>query len=214
MVKDIILTNKWQRPIYFAASCGDDSKIGLDDYLRLEGLAQRLIPVKKDLMDNVDSTLCNEYMLGPDVKPSKTYQAGFIIRSYNNPGVFLDENEEHISWGYRNSYLTLANFYANTDNKTKALQVMNTLEEKIPRSRFPLDYRILFNMANIYYKAGDLNTYREFASEIEKEAPQHSVLKSKAVAFAPRASTIWSIDIGYSGESNFVIALGRVSKQP
>jgi hypothetical protein len=33
-----------------------------------------------------------------------------------------------------------------------------------------MDYRLLFNMANIYFKAGDMNTFREMAKEIEKEA--------------------------------------------
>ena len=34
MVKEIVEDNIWQRPIYFAVTCSDDSKIGMQDYLR------------------------------------------------------------------------------------------------------------------------------------------------------------------------------------
>ncbi len=44
MVKEIIEANKWQRPIYFAVTCSRDSKIGLDDYLRMEGMALKACP--------------------------------------------------------------------------------------------------------------------------------------------------------------------------
>ncbi|HXG00512.1 MAG TPA: DUF2723 domain-containing protein, partial [Bacteroidota bacterium] len=46
LVQDIIFTNKWQRPIYFAVTCSPDSKIGLDEYLWFNGLAWRLEPRK------------------------------------------------------------------------------------------------------------------------------------------------------------------------
>ena len=39
MVKEIIEANNWERPIYFAVTCSEDSKIGLSDYLRMEGMA-------------------------------------------------------------------------------------------------------------------------------------------------------------------------------
>ena len=41
---DIVRTNAWKRPIYFAATCAPDSRIGLDGYLWFHGLAWRLEP--------------------------------------------------------------------------------------------------------------------------------------------------------------------------
>ncbi|HTR98604.1 MAG TPA: DUF2723 domain-containing protein, partial [Bacteroidota bacterium] len=46
MVKNIIETNRWQRPVYFAITCPPDSRIGIDDYLRFCGLAWKLVPYK------------------------------------------------------------------------------------------------------------------------------------------------------------------------
>ena len=45
-ILDIISSNIWERPIYWAVTCREDRLMGLDDYLQLEGLGLRLIPVK------------------------------------------------------------------------------------------------------------------------------------------------------------------------
>ena len=51
MVRDIIYTNQWKRPIYFAVTCAPDSKIGLDEYLWFHGLAWRFEPRKVNRED-------------------------------------------------------------------------------------------------------------------------------------------------------------------
>ena len=45
-VLDIIGSNLWERPIYFAVTCRDKSLLGLDNYLQLEGLGLKLLPVR------------------------------------------------------------------------------------------------------------------------------------------------------------------------
>lgn len=45
-ILDIIASNIWDRPIYWAVTCREDRLMGLQDYLQLEGLALRLVPVK------------------------------------------------------------------------------------------------------------------------------------------------------------------------
>ena len=45
-VLDIIANNVNERPIYFAVTCRPEKMQGLDDYMQLEGLAVRIIPVK------------------------------------------------------------------------------------------------------------------------------------------------------------------------
>ena len=45
-IMDIIGSNVWERPIYFAVTVPDSKMLGLRDYFRLEGLALRLTPVK------------------------------------------------------------------------------------------------------------------------------------------------------------------------
>ena len=43
---DILATNNWERPVYYATTVSDDTYMGLDKYLYLEGYAYRLLPFK------------------------------------------------------------------------------------------------------------------------------------------------------------------------
>jgi hypothetical protein len=173
MIKDIVLANKWERPIYFAISCGEDSRIGLDDFMKLEGLAYRLVPEKTPSVENVNVKIASENLMGQNVKPSKTYQAGFIIRSLDNPGVFLDENMQRTTYGYRNAYMALANYYLSvSDEKQKCIDVLNVMNQRIPLSHVELDYRLMFNLATLYYNAGDIEQFRSVAQQVETIALQ------------------------------------------
>lgn len=45
-VIDVIASNLHERPIYFAVTCKNDKLLGLNDYMQMEGLGLRIIPVK------------------------------------------------------------------------------------------------------------------------------------------------------------------------
>jgi hypothetical protein len=45
---DILANNDWKRPIYFATSVSEETYMGLDQYLHLEGYAYRLLPLKNE----------------------------------------------------------------------------------------------------------------------------------------------------------------------
>jgi len=46
-IMDIVASNAWKRPIYWAVTVREDRLLGLEDYLQLEGLALRLVPIKR-----------------------------------------------------------------------------------------------------------------------------------------------------------------------
>ena len=47
MMLDIIAQNNWERPIYFSGGAfGDDDYIWMKDYLQLDGIAYKLVPIK------------------------------------------------------------------------------------------------------------------------------------------------------------------------
>ncbi len=51
---DILANNNWERPIYFETNVSEDTYMGLDKYLYLEGYALRLLPFKTDPNDTRD----------------------------------------------------------------------------------------------------------------------------------------------------------------
>ena len=59
MVLNIVDANRWRKPLYFAVTVSDDNFMGLDPYLRMEGLAYRILPraVAQDQKVDIDKTL-------------------------------------------------------------------------------------------------------------------------------------------------------------
>jgi len=167
-VLDIFMANKWERPIYFAVSTPDNAKIGLTDYLRMEGIAHRLVPKKRAKDEEyVEEDILRAQLLTDDVKISKDYQPGFILRGLDNPDNFFDDNHIRICQNFRNTYMRLAiYYYTNTMEDEKAIEILDKMEEKIPRATIPLDYRIKHDIAKIYFGSGGMEQYKVLAAEL------------------------------------------------
>ncbi|WP_316789460.1 DUF2723 domain-containing protein [Pedobacter frigoris] len=76
---DILANNNWERPVYFETNVSEDTYIGLDKYLYLEGYAFRLLPFntapndKRDKMEKTNSdVMYNNLMQKFDLRGFKT----------------------------------------------------------------------------------------------------------------------------------------------
>jgi hypothetical protein len=170
MVRNIIESCKWKRPIYFAVTCSDDSKIGLQDYLMYEGLAHRLVPFKSksgsDYFMNED--IMKDDLIRTNPGYSKNFMTGFKFRGLNDSTIFFDENHQHLTLNYRNAYMSLALYYLYQEkNDRMVISTLDEMEKKIPSKIFTLPQRYLLNIASIYLSAGDANKYKSIAGGIE-----------------------------------------------
>ncbi|QQS36106.1 MAG: DUF2723 domain-containing protein [Ignavibacteriales bacterium] len=170
MVKEIVEANAWERPIYFAVTCSDDSKIGLSDYLRMEGMALRFVPEKrKPGIEFVnEKVLSMQLTENPDY--SKTFQPGFKFRGLNDSTIFFDENHRRMTQNYRNAFIRLAIYYVNTGNNNLGVEALDNMEKVMPRSIQPMEMGLMFEVANIYYNAKGMEQYKSLAYEVEKKA--------------------------------------------
>ncbi|MEL6673379.1 MAG: DUF2723 domain-containing protein [Bacteroidota bacterium] len=115
--KDLVLLNMlqqisqadWQRPIYFTGSMSPENYLNLTDFLRFEGLAYRLIPLKKS-----ELTLNDRFYMGtirPDIL-RKNLVDTYRYAGLNDPDVYLDEHIRNlILANYRNAFLRLMGAY-------------------------------------------------------------------------------------------------------
>jgi len=174
MVREIVQHNTWSRPIYFALTCADDTKIGLGQYLEMEGLAQRLVPQPKPYDRSI------EYVNAPAMKAnlfdegkdySTSYRPGFRFRGLDDKRVFLDENESNLTRNYRSAYIRLALFdlYAGNDS-AQCIRTLDRMEQVMPRDVVEMDYRLAFDVANVYSAAGATGKFREIAVDVERTA--------------------------------------------
>ena len=82
MVLEMLNTNNWERPIYVAATVGSEYYPALQEYMQLEGLAYRIVPVK-GRKERVNTEAMYDNMMNK-----------FVWGNIADPNVYLDE--QHI----------------------------------------------------------------------------------------------------------------------
>jgi tetratricopeptide (TPR) repeat protein len=170
MVREIVEANNWERPICFAVTCSDDSKIGLQDYLKMEGMTFRLVPEKR----KPGSEFINEELVKAQLKenkiPSKTFLPGFRFTGLNDPTIFFDENHTRMVQNYRNAYMRLAVYYRSLGDNKDLIATLDSMNEKLPYKVLGMDNGLLFEVANLYLQAGDKEKYALLSADVEKQA--------------------------------------------
>ncbi len=172
MVKEIVEANAWQRPIYFAATVSQDGKIGLDGFLKSEGMASRLVPERsKGNYDFINPEVMQE-QIKENPGYSKTYKPGFKFRGLNNPNIFFDDNHKRMTQNYRNVFISLAYYYLNHNEKQLAVNTLDEMQKKMPGNIIGIDYPLLYNIADMYYNADEVSKAKKLYSEVETDAWQ------------------------------------------
>ena len=141
---DIIANNNWERPIYYVAT-GHSGVLGLDDYLQLEGLAYRLVPIKtpgryergRIDTDIMYDNLMNRFKFGR-MNEEDVYLDHFHLRTLNVIRL-------------RMRFTRLANALIEENKFEKAEAVLDKIVELTPHSNMQYDYFIL-GVADAYYK--------------------------------------------------------------
>lgn len=170
MVREIVEANNWERPIYFAVTCSDDSKIGLQDYLKMEGMTFRLVPEKrKPGSEFINEELVKAQLKGNEV-PSKSYLPGFRFTGLNDPTIFFDDNHTRMVQNYRNAFMRLAVYYRSVGDNQSLIATLDDMNEKLPHRILGMDNGLLFEVANLYFYAGDREKYKEIYADVEARA--------------------------------------------
>ena len=171
MVKHIIETNRWQRPIYFAVTCSPDAKIGIDEYLRFCGLAWRLMPFKALHVDmGIDAPVLEANLFQEPQGYSLTPRYGFKFRSTADSSVFFDENEVRLLSGLRSDFRALAIYDSDMMHDIqKSGQVLDRMEQVIPWTRVPMLIEEGTDFAVLYYRLHRMDKFMALSDIVEKE---------------------------------------------
>ncbi len=170
MVKEIVEANNWERPIYFAVTCSDDSKIGLQDYLKMEGMTFRLVPERRQPGNEFINVEMVKAQLGGNVVASKNFLPGFRFTGLNDSTIFFDENHTRMVQNYRNAFMRLAVYYRSIGDNQNLVATLNDMNAKLPYKVLGMDNGLLFEVANLYFFAGDRAKFSEISSDVEARA--------------------------------------------
>lgn len=140
MIMEMLSTNKWQRPMYFCATVGNDYYLGLEPYMELTGLAYRITPVRsRDGQPRVNSEVMYDNMMHK-----------FAYGNMNIPGIYIDENLMRMCRTHRMMFAQLAEQLLRENKRDKALEVLDYAEEQLPGCNVPYDYTSA-SMASMYF---------------------------------------------------------------
>lgn len=161
MMLDLVANNNWKRPIYFTGgSFGDDDYLWMKDYLQLDGMLYKLVPIKTKVdkeypidMGQIDSDkmydLVSKWQWGNGDKTT----------------IYHDPETRKNSISYRTNMSRLMDQLIKEGKNDKAKKV---IEEAI--TKMPIDYYGYYTMvepfAAGYYKIGEKEKARELLEKL------------------------------------------------
>ncbi len=147
MVLDMLATNKWQRPIYFATTVGNSLYLKLEDYFQLEGLAYKVVPIK-----NQNRSFGAEGRVNTDILYNNLMNKFKWGGLDKNPGkIYLDENNRRFIMNFKSSFKTLAEAFIKEKKYKKAEEVLDKCTNLFPNNVSPYNYYDVL-LADLYYK--------------------------------------------------------------
>lgn len=168
-VMDVIYSNFYDRPVYFAVTCQPSKLLGLNQNTQLEGLALRIVPIESPKSD-----FPGIYGFGR-IAADKTYDNITQKWKWGN----FDQFDTYINESYtpeiqamKMAFMRLANYYIDQGQNDKAVEVANMQFEKFPHFNFPYDNNVI-NFINILVRGKDFESAKKHMRILGEEAKQY-----------------------------------------
>ncbi|MBP2832251.1 DUF2723 domain-containing protein [Aquimarina sp. U1-2] len=175
---DIVANTNWKRPIYFSGgSFGDDDYIWMKDYLQLDGLTYKLVPIKT----KVDPK--NPYEYGR-IDTERMYQTVMNWKwdHSNNSNVYHDPVTRRNAISYRISLGRLAEQLINEGEIQKAKNILDLGIEKLPVDLYEY-YTTLRRFIEGYFRINEnekaLQLWEQIANKYQQQLMYYGNLPLK-----------------------------------
>lgn len=145
MVLEMLQTNNWERPIYFAATVGEQFYPDVNKYFQLEGLAYRLVPIEKE---GENPRVNTEVMYN-------NMMTKFRWGGVNNPTLYLDETTLRLCRTHRLMFYYLVDALIAENDTVRATKALDFCMEKLPLNTITMDYTCML-LAKCYYRLGEM----------------------------------------------------------
>ncbi|WP_248724271.1 DUF2723 domain-containing protein [Seonamhaeicola sp. ML3] len=161
LMLDIVANNNWKRPIYFTGgSFGDDDYIWMKDYLQLDGMCYKLVPIKTAIdranpfdMGRIDADLMYEKV--------KQWDWG----NSGSPDIYHDVETRKNSITYRGNLARLIEQLINENKLDKAEEIADLAMANMPVDYFGY-YTLLEPYISAYYEVGNTDKARQLYKDV------------------------------------------------
>ena len=169
-VMDIIANNAWERPIYFAVTVRQESLLGLDDYLQMEGLGLKLIPVKAG-KDPLIPGVLGKGRVDPD-KVYDNVMNKFMWGNFDKFELFVDKSYAPSVQSHRYMMLRAVQEFIRRGENAKAIELCDKYFEAFPNMNFAYDYNSYYFIQS-YMTAGAPEKAKQHALILAQESAEH-----------------------------------------
>lgn len=160
VILDMLQTNNWIRPIYFAITVAYDGQLNLQKYFRLEGQAFRVVPKRNENAGAMG-------WVNPAIHGNTLSK--FRFREVNNPQAYFDENIRRMLDNYRTMFTRQATAYMELGKPDSAAYWLRWGEEKIPFEVIEADPTTEISYAFRYANAGAVSDALRMVDKLEGE---------------------------------------------
>jgi hypothetical protein len=131
MLIDLIVSNNWERPIYFNNTSLSTIDLNISEHVVMEGLTYRLLPIRKP--DALREELVNTRIA------YKNYMENFAFRGMNDPNTYLDEEYRRFTSNHRSALNSIVMALLDEDRKPEAAKLLNYGLQVMPDKAIPYD---------------------------------------------------------------------------
>jgi hypothetical protein len=162
MMLDIVANNDWKRPIYFTGgSFGDDDYMWMKNYLQLDGMVYKLVPVKTPIPKD-GSPL--------DMGQIDTEKMYAIVTKWDwgnseSPHIYHDPETRKNSISYRTNLARLMEQLINEGKSEKAKKIIDLAMQKMPLQYYGY-YTMLEPFAGGYYEVKEKQKARALLTQL------------------------------------------------
>ena len=175
LMLDILANNDWKRPIYFTGGSYNDAEyLWMKEYLQLDGLVYKLVPIRTKIPKN------NPYELGK-IDSELMYK---IVKEWewgnsNDPNIYHDPETRKNSISFRGNLHRLSLKLLEEGEIKKSEEILDLSLDKMPVDYFGF-YSLLEPYISTYYKL------EKFKSGSEKPSDLFSKVSSILSEIEPR----------------------------
>lgn len=168
---DIINNNNWKRPVYFTGgSFGDDDYLWMKDYLQLDGMVFKLVPVRTAIPKD-GSPLDMGYI---DTDKMYSIVTAWDWGNSESPDIYHDPETRKNSITYRTNLARLMEALIKEGEKDKARNIINLAMTKMPVEYYEY-YTLLEPFASGYYQLGQKKEARQLLDKLIKKYQENLI---------------------------------------
>ena len=158
MILEIVKANAWKRPVYFAVTVARDNFVGLDNNLRMDGLAYRVMdqPLGQNALDTG--------VLTANLSLMEQH-----LRGLADPGIYYDDNIQKLVQNYRSAFIQLALELDGRGDKATALAQLKKMDTLLPEAVVPsFSPQLTMQLGLLFERLGDAEGLRRRLAELER----------------------------------------------